>query len=120
MSKLSRLRQSRREILGHIASIEEMRRGSVVRQFFKVKTKGKTRPRLRGPYALYTCKKRGKTEGRRLRRPQEIRCLEAQVENYHAFRELCSELVDVAERICEEKEKTPRAKLTPGLIGGGD
>ncbi len=105
MSKLSRLHQSRRAILGHIASIEEMRRGSVIRQFFKVKQKGKARPRLRGPYALYTCKTRGKTVGRRLRRPEEIRRLEAQVENYHSFRELCSELVEVAERICEEKEK---------------
>jgi hypothetical protein len=103
MSKLSRLRQSRREILGHIASIEEMRRGSVVRQFFKVKTNGKAR--RRGPYALYTRKKQGKTVGRRLRRPEEISRLEAQVENYHVFRDLCSELVNVAERICEEKEK---------------
>ncbi|OGD17605.1 MAG: hypothetical protein A2Y69_15725 [Candidatus Aminicenantes bacterium RBG_13_59_9] len=107
MSKLSRLRRSRREILGHIASIEEMRRGSVIRQFFKFKPKGKARPRRRGPYALYTCKKQGKTVGRRLRRPKEISRLEAQVENYHVFRDLCSELVDVAERICEEKEKEP-------------
>jgi len=105
MTKLSRLRRSRREILGYIAAIEEMRRGSVVRQFFKVKPKGNGRPRRQGPYALYTRKKNGKTVGRRLRGPQEIRRLEAQVENYHAFRGLCSELVDVAERICEEKAK---------------
>jgi hypothetical protein len=114
MTKLSRLRQSRRKILTHIAAIEEMRRGSVARQFFKVKSKGGSPARLRGPYALYTCKKRGQTVGRRLSRAKEIRRLTAQVENYHAFRDLCSDLVDVAERICDEKEKTPGAKTHPG------
>jgi hypothetical protein len=105
MTNLARLRRSRRQILGRIAAIEEMRRGSVVRQFFKVKQNGPARPKRRGPYTLYTLKKHGKTVGRRLSRPEEIRRLEAQVENYHSFRELCGELVEVAERICEEKEK---------------
>jgi hypothetical protein len=103
--ELGRLRQNRMKILGHIAAIEEMRRGSVVRQFFPVKNPGLTGPKMRGPYSLYTRKHKGRTLGRRLRHPEEIRLLEEQVKNYHSFRALCGELVRVAEKICEEKEK---------------
>jgi hypothetical protein len=105
MSQLPKLRKIRQDILGHIGSIEEMRRGSVIRQFFKTKRRELNVPVLIGPYALYTFKKKGKTFGRRLRDPEEIRRLEEQVENYHVFRRLCRELVDVSEQICEEKNK---------------
>lgn len=105
MSQLPKLRLKRQEILGHIASLEEMRRGSVTRQFFKTKRRLLNAPVLIGPYALYTYKKRGKTVGRRLRDPEEVRRLEERVENYHVFRRLCCELVDVSERICEERDK---------------
>jgi hypothetical protein len=60
------------------------------------------------PYALYTFKKKGKTVGRRLREPEEVRRLEEQVENYHVFRSLCRELVDLSEQICDEKDKQRR------------
>lgn len=105
MSRLPKLRALRRELLGHISAIEEMRRGSVVRQFLKVELKGRKEPVLSGPYPLYSRKKKGKTEARRLHDPSEVRRLEEQVENYHAFRRLCSRLVEVSEEICDEKEK---------------
>jgi hypothetical protein len=105
MSRLPKLRALRRELLDDISAIEEMRRGSVVRQFLKVKLKGRKEPVLSGPYALYTRKKKGKTVGRRLHDPEEVRRLEDQVENYHAFRRLCAELVDLSEEICDEKDK---------------
>jgi len=105
MSRLPKFRAIRQEILGDISAIEEMRRGSVVRQFLKVKLKGHKEPVLSGPYALYTCKKKGKTVGRRLPDPDEVRRLEEQVENYHVFRRLCAELVEVSEAICDEKDK---------------
>jgi hypothetical protein len=105
MPKLPKLRQLRQELLGHIFSIEEMRRGSVIRQFLKLRLKGQKDPILAGPYALYTCKKKGKTQGRRLHGPEEIRRLEEQVENYHVFRRLCAELVEVSEQICDEKDR---------------
>ena len=105
MSRLPKLRSVRQEILGHISAIEEMRRGSVVRQFVKVKLKSQKDPVLNGPYALYSCKKKGKTVSRRLHYSGEVRRLEEQVENYHLFRKLCAELVDVSEEICDEKDK---------------
>lgn len=105
MSRLPKLRALRQELLGHIASIEEMRRGSVVRQFLKVKLKGRKEPVLSGPYALFSRKRAGKTEARRLHDPEEVRRLEEQVENYHAFRRLCTKLVEVSEQICDERDK---------------
>ncbi len=105
MSVLSKLRQARQDILAQIALLEEMRRGSVIRQFLKIKLKGKRKPALSGPYALLTFKQKGKTVSRRLHGLEEIRALEHQVENYHIFQQLCRRLVEIGEAICEEKER---------------
>jgi hypothetical protein len=108
MSMLSKLRQARQKILAQMALLEEMRRGSVTRQFFKVKLKRQSKSVLSGPYALFTCKKNGRTVGRRLHDIEEMRRLEHQVENYHIFQQLCRRLVEIGEAICEEKEKEER------------
>jgi hypothetical protein len=105
MKILERLRQRRQELLARIGLIEEMRRGSVTRQFLKVRLKNQADPVLSGPYALFTRKSAGRTVGRRLQDPEEIRRLEQQVENYHAFQGLCRQLVEVSEQICEHKDK---------------
>lgn len=105
MIRLQRLREARQKILGQISLIEEMRRGSVIRQFLKVKLKGKRKPTLSGPYFLCTFKKKGKTVSRRLHDLEEVRRLEEQVENYHIFQRLCRQLVEIGEAICEEKER---------------
>jgi hypothetical protein len=100
-----KLRQARQEVLTHIGLIEEMRRGSVTRQFLKMKLKGQREPALAGPYVLFTCKKNGRTVGRRLRGTEEIRRLEQQVQNFHTFQNLCRRLVEISEKICEEQER---------------
>ena len=105
MSLLLKLRQARQDILAQIALLEEMRRGSVIRQFLKTKLKGKRKPILSGPYALLTLKQKGKTVSRRLHDLGEIRRLEQQVENYHIFQQLCRRLVEIGEAICQEKER---------------
>jgi len=61
MSALSRLRQTRRDILAEISLFEEMRRRSFIRQFLKTKLKGKRKRTISGPYALLTFKQKGKT-----------------------------------------------------------
>jgi len=103
MSILSNLRQARQDTLSQMALIEEMRRGSVIRQFLKIKLKGKRKPALSGPYALFTCKQKGKTVSRRLHDLEEIRQLEQQVENYHIFQQLCRRLVEIGEAICQAR-----------------
>ncbi len=108
MFVLSKLRQARQEILTQIALIEEMRRGSVIRQFLKVKLKGQREPALSGPYALFTFKQKGKTVSRRLHEIGEVRRLEQQVENYHIFQQLCRKMVEIGEAICKEKEREKR------------
>jgi len=108
MSMLSKLREVRQKILGQMALLEEMRRGSVTRQFLKVKLKSQSDPVLSGPYALFTCKKKGRTVGRRVHDLEEVRRLEQQVENYHVFQELCRRLVEIGEAICEEKQREER------------
>jgi len=105
MPMFSKLRQTRQQILAQIATIEEMRRGSVIRQFLKVKLKGQRKPVLSGPYALFTFKQKGKTVSRRLHDLEEVRRLEHQVENYHMFQQLCRRLVEMGEAICKEKEE---------------
>lgn len=105
MSRLVQLRQSRAELLRHIQSIEEMRRGSVTRQFLKAKRPAAEADVFIGPYPLFTCKKNGRTVGRRLHDLDEVRTIERQVENYHTFRRLCVRLVEVSEAICEEKDR---------------
>jgi hypothetical protein len=105
---LSKLRQVRQEILTQIAVIEEMRRGSVIRQFLKIKLKGQREPTLSGPYALFTFKRKGKTVSRRLHDIEEVRRLEQQVENYHVFQQLCRKMVEIGEAICKEKEREKR------------
>ncbi len=105
MAILSKLREARQQILTQIALIEEMRRGSVIRQFLKIRLKGRSKPTHVGPYALLTLKKKGRTVSRRLRDLDEIRRLEQQVENFHAFQRLCRQLVEIGEAICEEREK---------------
>ncbi len=105
MSSLTQLRQTRAELLRHACSIEEMRRGSVIHQFIKIRRKhGKTSV-FSGPYPLFTCKKEGRTISRRLLDPEEIRRLEQQVDNYHSFRRLCSQLVEISEAICDEMDR---------------
>lgn len=97
--------QTLQEILTHICLIEEMRRGSVTRQILKIKRKGQREPALGGPYALFTCKKNGRTVGRRLRDAKEIRRLEQQVKNFRTFQNLCSRLIKIGEKICEKRER---------------
>ena len=104
-SPLEKFRQARQEILTRIALIEEMRRGSVTRQFLRIKLKGQKEPVFTGPYALFTCKKNGRTVGRRLHEAEEIRRLEHQVQNFHTFQNLCRRLVEISEKICEERER---------------
>ncbi len=102
------LRRRRQQILGQMSLIGGMRRGSVIRQFLRIKLSGKGKPVLSGPYALFSFKRKGRTISRRIRDFEEVRRLEQQMENYHLFQRLCRQLVEIGEAICEEREREVR------------
>ena len=111
----------RQAVLAELASLAEVRRGSVVEQY--VEAVGAEGPRRRGPYALYTRKdERQKTISRRLKSPQEVALYRRQIGGYRRFRHLVEELVrlgeqwsDAARRGAGAEEKTPQSpsKRTP-------
>lgn len=68
-------------------------------QYLKVPQKGKA-PERRGPYWLYTCKKKGKSAGHRLN-PEEAKRYIQEIEASHLFQKLCDEYAEVTERLGE-------------------
>jgi len=82
-----------------------MRRGSIVEQYLRC---GKTpcccrTPRHpgHGPYFAFTRKVLGKTQTRQLRPGPVLTQLAREVETYHRFRQLCGQLLEVNERLCD-------------------
>lgn len=105
MNRIRQLLQKRKGILLKMARIVEMRRGSVVRQTMPRQAQGKPAPERRGPYPLFTFKRKGQTVSRRLHSEEERRRLERQVGNFHRFQELSRKLLETAEALGDEKEK---------------
>ena len=63
MNELKSEQERRKEIMNQIKKIKDMRRGSVVEQYYEVKHKDGSLVR-QGPYFLYSYKDKGKTPGR--------------------------------------------------------
>lgn len=78
-----------------------MRRGSLNKQYLKVRHKGKEEPVLRGPYFVLTTKERGKTLSRRIRKAGEIKKIRGEVNQFHEFQKISKELIEINEKICE-------------------
>jgi hypothetical protein len=99
------LERQRAEILHQMQGLGDMRRGSIVEQHLRC---GKTpcccrAPRHpgHGPYFAFTRKVQGKTQTRQLRPGPALTKLAQEVETYHWFRQLCDQLLEVNERLCE-------------------
>ena len=105
MSRLQELLNERQKVLKEIDGIVAMRRGSVVSQYLPAVKNGKPSKQKLGPYHLFSFKKNGKTESKRIKSKTELRRLKHQVDYYHRFRDLCLRLVEIGEEICEEQEK---------------
>jgi hypothetical protein len=95
----------RTKLLKQMTQIVEMRRGSLVRQTVPRQKEGVPIQERRGPYPLFSYKRQGKTVSRRIHSREEMRRLERQVKNFHRFQELCRQLIEVAEAICEKREQ---------------
>lgn len=104
MKRESRLLKERARILRKLGMLEELRRGTVVLQYFPRQRRGKELQAVRGPYPLFTCKRGSRTVGFRIHSEAERQRLERQAGNFHRFQALCSRLVEIGEELCELRE----------------
>ena len=116
MDRIEQLRRRREQLLGELAGLEQIRRGSVVEQYVDAVHKDGSRVR-RGPYPLYTFKDKGKTVSRRLRAKREAQEYRRQIAAFRRFQEVIKELVAIGEELSdrgvwEEQgvKKTPRSR----------
>jgi hypothetical protein len=100
MATMEELRRERKRILGELARLEEMRRGSVVEQFVETTRKDGSKSR-RGPYPLYSYKKKGKTISRRLLDRTQAARYRTQIQAFRRFQKLTSRLLAIGEQISE-------------------
>ena len=118
MNELKSEQERRKEIMNQIKKIKDMRRGSVVEQYYEVKHKDGSLVR-QGPYFLYSYKDKGKTISRRLSGPGEAQRYREEIEEFRRFEQLSSQLIELSHRICDLKthaelgpgEKSPEKKL---------
>lgn len=95
----TKLLSQRTRILQQIEELKPMRKGSVTQQYFLASGKDGGQ-RRRGPYPLYTCKKKGKTVSKRIR-PELRPVYEQQIAQFRRFEELVAEFAEVGERLAD-------------------
>ena len=114
MNRIKEIDARRDTILAEMRSIRTMKKGSVTRQFQKVRHKGKTEPVLRGPYYAFTYKEGKKTVGHRLTTPEELEATNKDVEAHKRFVQLCKEFERFTEQLGElEREESAPEKKPP-------
>jgi len=86
-------------IVDQIHALGDMRRGSIIEQYYKAKKKDGTRVK-RGPYFLYTYKDKNHTHSRRIKKKQ-VADYRKQIETYRRFTDLVQELIAVSEQLSD-------------------
>ena len=116
MSRVAQLRTRRERLLAELSELDQVRRGSVVKQYVEAVHKDGTKVR-RGPYWLYSYKEQGKTESRRIKAPHEVKKYRRQIEAFRRFERIMRDLVRVGEELSDVAlagedavvKKTPRS-----------
>ncbi len=93
------LKKRSSRILEEIAQLGPMRKGSITQQYFETKNKDGSTGR-RGPYPLYSRKKKGKTVSKRIPKDR-VEHYEEQIRRFRQFEELIGELVEVGEELAD-------------------
>jgi len=91
----SRLHQT----LQRIAQLKPMRKGSVTEQTVATRAKD-GQPAERGPYPLYTCKKKGRTRSKRIPR-ERVPLYREQIERFRRFQDLIAEYAEISEQLAD-------------------
>jgi len=99
-ASLTQNRKHRKELLEELATLEQVRRGSLSPQVFEDTLKDGTKV-CRGPYILYTYKEKGKTVSRRVSNPDLVPRYQEQIDAFRRFEQLSVELVRVGEKISD-------------------
>jgi hypothetical protein len=118
MKTIESLRGKKNALLSQIGNLKDMRKGSLVEQYFEKKRKDGSVVRL-GPYTLYTYKDKGQTISRRLSSHSMIKSYKVEIEEFRKFENLCAELLQTSQEICdlklqekvaEDKESLPKKR----------
>jgi hypothetical protein len=104
---LDDLLQKRQSILGHMQSIDRLRRGSLSKQFFKSPPSAPAA--RRGPYFVLQGFFRGKKFSRRIPQEQAAQ-VEQDVDNYRRFQTLAEEYVTVSDQITRLQDQPQESK----------
>lgn len=120
--RIEEYESERQQLREKVATVGDMRRGSVVETFRRCGKKtcacaAEGHPG-HGPYYLWTMKLAGKTKALHLPKGPLLEKVEREVENYGQFRALCDRLIEVSEAICAARpigaeEQKKKARLPP-------
>jgi hypothetical protein len=109
MSQTSSLQQQFQELVGQLAQLGPMRRGSVAHRKLPYHRKDGSQGR-RGPYCVYTFKQDGKTKSRYLASPEEEELFRAQIERFRSFQKISRRLVETSQALAELETDARRGK----------
>lgn len=106
MEAMQDLEAKREAVLDQMRSIRSMKRGTINKQYLKVRHKGKKQPVLRGPYHVLSRREGNRTVSERLRNEEEIQRAREDIQTHRCFVSLCREF----ERLTEQLGELERAE----------
>lgn len=110
------LEQQRQALLGRLADLRELRRGSLTEQFLTVQHADGSKVK-RGPYPLFTRKAASKTLSLRLTDPSLVPLYRQQIQAMRQFEGLVEQLVRVGEQLGDLAVAEVVQKKTAGGTG---
>ena len=99
MDTIKEVEDKREIILNEMRAIRSMKRGTINEQYFKMQSKGRNEPVLRGPYYVISRREGGKTVSERLSSPEILKQAQDDVAAYKRFVELCKEYEVLTEKL---------------------
>jgi len=97
------------DLVKKLVSMKNMRRGSVVAQFYDI-VKANGSAKRNGPYYLYLCRdnRKKKNLSCRLKDEDEVKRYRDEISNFRTFEEVCADYIDVWQQICDINARANR------------